>query len=64
MLFRSEMEKWFQMGNSTKGEGRGIGLFHVKKLCEELGCEICCRDVEIEGENWIEFALKIGKADG
>jgi two-component system sensor histidine kinase AgrC len=60
----SEMEKWFQMGSSTKGEGRGIGLFHVKKLCEELGCEICCKNVEIEGENWIEFALKTGKADG
>lgn len=59
----SEIEEWFQIGNSTKGEGRGIGLYYVKKLCEELACEICCRNVEIDGENWIEFGLKIGKAD-
>lgn len=58
-----EIEKWFQMGNSTKGEGRGIGLYHIKCLCEETGCDILCRNTVIEGENWIEFILVKSKAD-
>lgn len=58
-----EISEWFEMGKSTKGEGRGIGLYHMKCLCEELDCEIQCRNVEAENENWIEFVLCVGKAD-
>lgn len=58
-----EMEKWFRLGMSDKGSGRGIGLYYAKKLCEEYKCRIGCRNVEAGGKNWIEFSLSIPKAD-
>ncbi len=36
----AEIEKWFQMGKSSKGAHRGIGLYRVKSLCKEIGTEI------------------------
>jgi len=33
-------EKIFENGFSTKGEGRGVGLYHTKQLIESLGGEI------------------------
>lgn len=59
----SEITSWFQEGVSSKGKNRGLGLYHVKKMCQELSCSICCRNVEYEQENWIEFCLEIDKAD-
>lgn len=58
-----EIDKWFQIGNSTKGKGRGLGLCRVRKLCEEKGYFISCQNTEIEGINWIEFMLSARKAD-
>ncbi len=58
-----EIENWFYKGVSSKGKNRGLGLYHVRCLCQELNCNICCRNIELEQENWIEFSLKIGKAD-
>ena len=34
------MEKVFQNGYSTKGEGRGTGLYQIKRMVENLGGEI------------------------
>lgn len=34
------MDKIFENGFSTKGNGRGVGLFHTKQLIESLGGEI------------------------
>lgn len=59
----AEIEKWFQCGVSSKGKNRGLGLYHVKSLCQELGCDICCRNIEHEEKNWIKFSLEMGKAD-
>lgn len=59
----AEIESWFLQNNSKKGKDRGIGLFYVKKLCEEHNANILCRDVECEQENWIEMTLEIKKAD-
>lgn len=59
----AEIESWFLQNNSKKGKDRGIGLFYVKKLCEEHNANILCRDVEREQENWIEMTLEIKKAD-
>lgn len=58
-----EITEWFQLGKSEKGNGRGLGLYHLKCLCEEWHCDIECRNNEIERRNWITFALKIKKAD-
>jgi sensor histidine kinase regulating citrate/malate metabolism len=37
---KEDMEKVFLNGYSTKGEGRGTGLYQVKRLVENLGGEI------------------------
>lgn len=58
-----EIEEWFQIGRSTKGKGRGLGLYRIRNLCKEKGCTISCRNNEIEGINRIEFILAIKKAD-
>lgn len=58
----SELEEWFRLESSNKGYGRGLGLYHVKQLCDELGCSIVCRNTEIDNKNWIEFTLIINKA--
>lgn len=58
-----EILEWFEIDKSIKGSGRGVGLYHLKCLCEELQCEIQCRNIEIEKRNWIIFTLKCRKAD-
>ena len=47
----SQMIKWFELDYSSKGEGRGIGLFYVKSLCEKWNCDILCENIEIEKNN-------------
>lgn len=59
----NEIAEWFQEGISSKGMTRGLGLYHVKELCQEWGSRISCRNRDIQGENWIEFELGIPKAD-
>ena len=59
----AEMETWFLLEHSLKGQGRGIGLFHAKNLCDELNCNIGCGNITINEENWIEFILEVDKAD-
>ncbi len=59
-----EMERWFYRGETTKGEGHGIGLHRVRNLCEKHGCEITCRNVSLDNKNWIEFNLIIREKKG
>ena len=40
------MDKIFEKGFSTKGEGRGVGLFHTKQLIESLGGNISVESME------------------
>ncbi len=58
-----EILEWFQLEKSEKGRGRGLGLYHLKCLCNDWNCDIQCGNTEIDKKNWIEFKLKIGKAD-
>lgn len=58
----AEIEQWFQPGGSSKGEGRGLGLHHVKILCDEWGLGIRCENLEEGQENWIQFTLIIKSA--
>lgn len=58
-----EIEAWFQIGKSTKGKGRGLGLCRVRRLCGENGCSILYKNREVNGKNWIEFIFITGKAD-
>ncbi|MBQ0039247.1 MAG: Spo0B domain-containing protein [Treponema sp.] len=51
-------EKIFDNGFSTKGTGRGVGLFHTKQLIESLGGEII---VESEVGKGSCFTVKLNK---
>lgn len=52
------MEKIFDNGFSTKGSGRGVGLFHTKQLIESMGGEIY---VESEVGKGSCFTVKLVK---
>ncbi len=56
-----EMQSWFQLGKSQKGKERGVGLYHLKKICYEWNCVLECRNIEYKNVNWIEFTVKIKK---
>lgn len=56
----TEIELFFVKGYSKKGKNRGMGLFHVKNICDEYKLDLSCRNIEIEGKNWIEFTI-LGK---
>jgi len=53
-----EIDGWFNYEKSSKGNGRGIGLYHLKCLCREWDCLLGCNNVELEGTNWIEFRIE------
>lgn len=56
-----ELQKFFAKGYSKKGEGRGLGLYNVKKISEEYGMDICCNNVSVDNHNWISFQITIKK---
>lgn len=53
-----EIGTFFVKDYSKKGENRGLGLHNVKQICEEYGLEIACDNVDIDGENWLYFAIR------
>lgn len=52
-----EISAFFVKDYSKKGENRGLGLYNVKQICDEYGLEIACDNVDIDGENWLSFAI-------
>ena len=58
-----DIAEWFMFEKSEKGNGRGLGLYHLKGLCEKWNCNIVCKNIKIENENWVMFILEINKAD-
>lgn len=53
----SEMETFFQYGKSTKGEGRGVGLYQAKKLVQKCGGIINVENTTYDGRNYISFKV-------
>lgn len=53
----SEIDSFFTKGYSGKGENRGLGLYHVKTICEEYKLNLICQNKEIDGSNWISFFI-------
>lgn len=50
--------KFFNKGYSEKGNGRGIGLYNVKQTCKEYDLIICCKNIELDGRNWLVFTVQ------
>ncbi|MBD5515043.1 MAG: hypothetical protein HDR06_10440 [Lachnospiraceae bacterium] len=53
--------EYFKKGYSKKGIGRGLGLYNVKKISEQYGASIECKNMMINHRNWISFMVKIQK---
>lgn len=51
----------FQKGKSSKGAGRGLGLYNIRLICEEYKAVISCENKLIEQKNWISFTIRIPK---
>lgn len=62
-LSAKEITAMFQKGYSSKGEGRGLGLYGLKKMGTEYHFEIICSNVLIETVNWISFSVHLNKDD-
>ena len=54
----------FQRGESSKGSQRGLGLFNVKKICEEYHCELLAGNKKNDGKTYIEFGIRWRKNYG
>ncbi len=53
----NQLGVFFDKGYSKKGENRGLGLYNVKKICEEFGLILLPECKEINGKNWISFKI-------
>ncbi len=53
----AEIDLFFSKGYSKKGENRGLGLFHVKTICEEYGLKLFCKNKQVEDDNWLSFII-------
>lgn len=58
-LSNAEITSFFKKGNSTKGEGRGLGLFEVKNTVNKRRGTIIPENVEKDGENWFYIRVYI-----
>lgn len=57
----SDVTSLFKKGYSTKGSGRGLGLYSIKKMSREYGFDILFANKEIDGENWVSFEIRVRK---
>lgn len=51
------LEGFFVKGYSKKGEGRGLGLYNIKQICDEYGLVIASKWMEINGKGWLSFKI-------
>lgn len=56
---QSQIANFTRHGFSTKGEGRGIGLFSLKMIVDKFGGELAIYNEEREEENWLVFNIEI-----
>lgn len=58
---REKMQKLFQLGYSTKGENRGIGLNNIKDIMEKSKNEMIVENINVNEENYFSIKLVIKK---
>lgn len=54
-----QLNNMFEPGNSTKGEGRGLGLSSLKTIVKEYKGDVLVEDIEAEGNNWVKIVVVI-----
>lgn len=52
-----KIDRFFDKGYSKKGDGRGYGLYNVKKICDKYRMDISCDVKKIEGREFLVFRL-------
>lgn len=60
-IMYDDIQKFFRKGYSKKGDRRGIGLYNVRRICEEYNIEIYCDNKMYNNINWLIFKVKILK---
>lgn len=53
----NKIESFFKKGYSKKGKNRGLGLYNVKKICDEYTLNIYCENRNIAEDNWLCFTI-------
>lgn len=61
ILEPEDLSKCFEKGYSSKGEGRGYGLYNVRDICDRYHLELCFYNQEWEGKNWVCFQVNAKK---
>ena len=56
-----DLERMFENGYSTKGENRGIGLYHLKQLVKKQEMELMVENKCIADQNYIYFSVVLGE---
>lgn len=57
----ADIDLFFTKGYGKKGKNRGLGLFHVKSICNEYNLNLLCQNKEIDEANWISFMISSKK---
>ena len=52
-----ELGAFFKKGYSKKGKNRGMGLYHVKNICNECSLNIYCDNKKLDDENWLSLVV-------
>lgn len=58
------LEKCFEKGYSSKGEGRGYGLHNVRDICNRYHLDLSFYNQDGNGGNWICFRMNAKKLSG
>lgn len=58
-ITQDELRLFLKKGYSSKGENRGIGLWHVNQICNTYGLKLIFGNKEIDGRNCFFSRLKI-----
>lgn len=61
ILEPEELSKCFEKGYSSKGEGRGYGLYNVRDICDRYHLDFSFCNQEWEGKNWVCFQINVKK---
>jgi len=59
VISNSEITYFFKNGSSTKGEGRGLGLFEVKSIVNKWKGTVMPQNTEKNGDNWFFILISI-----